>query len=54
VLKRLADWLEKLSVGSLLVALYQGSTTDSQGYLAAAISAAALAVSFVFSRGGVK
>ena len=53
MLKLIRDWLEKFSVGSLLVAVYQ-STTSETGLLAFALGAVTFALAFYLTRRGVQ
>ena len=53
MLKLIRDWMEKFSVGSLLVAVYQNTTTG-QGLLAFTLGVAAFGVAFYLAKRGVK
>jgi len=53
MLKLVRDWLEKFSVGSLLVAVYQ-STTNEKWFIAYMLGAAAFALAFYLAKRGVK
>ena len=53
MLKLIRDWLEKFSVGSLLVAVYQG-TTNEKWFVAYALGAVAFGLAFYLAKRGVK
>ena len=53
MLKLIRDWLEKFSVGSILVAIYQ-STTSEKGLLAAALGITALGLALYLAKRDVK
>ncbi len=53
MLKLIRDWLEKFSVGSLLVAVYQG-TSNEKWVVAYLLGAVAFASAFYLAKRGVK
>lgn len=53
MLKRTADWMEKFSVGSFLVGVYQ-SSTSGRGIFALTLGIATYAVSIYLTRRGAK
>jgi hypothetical protein len=53
MLKLIRDWLEKFSVGSILVGLYQSSTTH-EGAIAFTLSVTAASVALYFAKRGIK
>ena len=53
MLKLIRDWLEKFSVGSFLVAVYQSTTDFEKGFLAAALGTGAFALALFLAKRGV-
>ena len=53
MLKLIRDWLEKFSVGSWLVAIYQ-STTSEKGFLAAMLGTTAFLLALFLAKRGIK